>query len=353
MASTIRPRTSWSLCAVADTETADLRGCVPPSDSSRRSCVFPTRRRGRSPDRARRRGPHRRKASPYRSPAAGMGCPLNDTRAVIDTRWPAASTRPGIIGIRGGQVNLCADGCTRQALGGQRRSPAAGLTSEHEQGGLRFSLDFNAGANWILTATSAGADPSALVLVPAGDEFVPAGAARCSPAAPPPNPSSAIRASSICIDLRRRMQILQRLPAAARQSLDRRESRRRSRRTAAPSDCPAPASAPLRRAALPSGVDIAARAQAHGFAQPQRGIRVLAEAMRVIVGGDGIVQAVQCHVGASEHQPALQVIRVDRAYAARAWRPSPERRARAPRALRPARANSNSTTVDTVRRRRR
>ncbi len=105
------------------------------------------------------------------------------------------------------------------------------------------------------------------------------------------------------------MQILQRLPAAARQNLvtanrggeaaveQRLWIVRRQRQRLVEE---------LRRVRR----NIAPRAHAQGFAQPQRGIRILAEPMRVIVGGDGIFRAVQCHVGAAEHQPALHVIGV-------------------------------------------
>src|ERR1700734_1954069 len=102
-----------------------------------------------------------------------MGRPLNDKRAVIETRCPATKTRPGII-------ESAADNCTcvpmaslvrrLAARGGPRLSGSRANTNKGVSG---FKRDFNAGAMRILTVTCAPADPCGLGLVPTGDAFVP------------------------------------------------------------------------------------------------------------------------------------------------------------------------------------
>ena len=58
---------------------------------------IPTARRDRSQDRAPRRGPLRRTVHRTNRRPTGVGWPLKDTRAVIETRCPLLRTRPGIM----------------------------------------------------------------------------------------------------------------------------------------------------------------------------------------------------------------------------------------------------------------
>src|ERR1700736_6323050 len=122
-----------------------------------------------------------------------MGCPLKDTRAVMETCWPFAKTRPGNMESAGDRWIWVPMAVLVSRLAASGGPWLPGSRANTNKGASDTSRDFKAGAMLILTVTPAPLIPPADVLVPAGDALVPAGAAPAvAPATEPPaaGPSS-------------------------------------------------------------------------------------------------------------------------------------------------------------------
>src|SRR6202166_2999712 len=117
-----------------------------------------------------------------------MGCPLKDTRAVMETCRLLTSTRPGNMESAGDRWTWVPMAVLVSRLAASGGPWLPGSRANTNKGASDTSRDFRAGAMLILTVTSAALKPPADVLVPADDALVPASALVVAPPAPEPVP---------------------------------------------------------------------------------------------------------------------------------------------------------------------
>ena len=75
-----------------------------------------------------------------------MGCPLKEMRAVIDTFWPATSTRPGIMESADDKRTCVPMAALVRRFAANGGPCGAGLAGEHEQAVRRRSGEIAAPA---------------------------------------------------------------------------------------------------------------------------------------------------------------------------------------------------------------